>query len=69
MATRQIALGWVEETILSPDRIETDPQHPERTRSYRAIALRKKRVLRVVHRADNDDIVVIIAHFDRRAGR
>jgi hypothetical protein len=34
---RSIAREWSEDAILAPDRGETDPSHPESTRSYRAI--------------------------------
>jgi hypothetical protein len=44
-----------------------DPRHPERTRSYKAIVENGGRVLRVVHRVEGDDIVIITVHFDRGA--
>jgi hypothetical protein len=64
---RNISLAWIEATVSSPDFAVTDPRHPERTRSYKAIAEFGGRVLRVVHRPDGDDIVVITVHFDRGA--
>ena len=66
---RKIDLVWIEEVLGSPDFVEPDPQHPERTRSFKAIAEFGGRVLRVVHRPDGDDIVVITVHFDRGARR
>ena len=66
---RQIDPAWVEAAVNSPDRVEPDPRHPERTRAYKAIAAFGDRVLRVVHRPDGDDILVITAHFDRGAKR
>lgn len=66
---RSIATDWIAATISAPDRAERDPRHPERTRSYKAIAEFGGRVLRVVHRPDGADIIVITVHFDRGAKR
>jgi Domain of unknown function (DUF4258) len=66
---RDIAVDWVEVTVNTPDSVGPDPRHPERTRSYKAITERGGRVLRVVHRPDGEDIVVIAVHFDRGARR
>jgi hypothetical protein len=66
---RSIAFTWIEEAVSSPDFVEADPHHPERTRSYKAIAEYGGRVLRVVHRPEGDDIVIITVHFDRGARR
>jgi len=37
MIARSIAREWSDDAILAPDRGEPDPNHPESTRSYRAI--------------------------------
>ena len=66
---RQIDPAWIEGTITHPDRVEPDPRHPHRTRSFKAIAEFGGRMLRVVHRPDGADILVITAHFDRGAKR
>jgi hypothetical protein len=66
---RNIALAWIEEAVSSPDFVEADPRHPERTRSYKAIAGFGGRVLRVVNRPAGDDILIITVHFDRGARR
>jgi len=66
---REITLGWIEATVNSPDFVQADPRHPERQRSYKGIAEYGGRVLRVVHRPEGDDIVVITVHFDRGARR
>jgi hypothetical protein len=66
---RSIALAWIEEVVSSPDFAEADPRHPECTRSYKAIPAFGGRVLRVVHRPEGDDILVITMHFDRGARR
>jgi hypothetical protein len=54
--------------VSAPDWIESDPRHPDRIRSYKAIAEHGGRVLRVVHRPEGDDILIITVHFDRGAG-
>ena len=53
--------------MTAPDFTEADPRHPERIRSYKAIAAFGGRILRVVHRRDGRDMIVITVHFDRRA--
>lgn len=69
IGVRNLALTWIEEAMTSADFVEPDPRHPERTRSYKAIAEFGGRVLRVVHRAEGDDIVIITVHFDRGTRR
>jgi hypothetical protein len=66
---RKIALAWIWAAVHSPDFVDTDPRHPERKRSYKAIAEYGGRMLRVVHRPEGDDIVVITVHFDRGVRR
>jgi uncharacterized protein DUF4258 len=67
IAVRNIAFAWFEQAVGSPDLVEVDPRHPGRTRSYKAIAEFGSRVLRVGHRPEGDDIVIITVHFDRGA--
>ena len=69
MQLRQIPLDWVLATIETPDWVSADPRHPERIRSFKRIAAQGRRVLRVVHRPDGADTVVITAPFDRSARR
>ena len=69
ISARDLVVDWIEAAVSAPDWIEPDPRHPDRTRSYKAIAECDARVLRVVHRPEADDIVVITAHFDRGARR
>ena len=69
IAVRNIGLDWIEATVSSPEIVEADPHYSDRTRSFKAIAEFGGRMLRVVHRAEGDDIVVITVHFDRGARR
>ena len=69
IVVRNIGLDWIEATVSSPDFVEADPHYSDRTRSFKAIAEFDGRMLRVVHRAEGDDIVVITVHFDRGARR
>jgi hypothetical protein len=69
IAVRNIGLDWIEATVSSPDFVEADPHYSDRTRSFKAIAEFGGWMLRVVHRAEGDDIVVITVHFDRGARR
>ncbi len=68
MKVRGIALAWIAAAVTAPDRIEADPI-AGRTRYYRAIAEFGGRVLRVVAEGCGADLVVVTAHFDRRATR
>lgn len=67
MSSRGISAEWVESAIMFADRRERGPKHPERTRSFKAIADFGDRILRVVHRPDDANIVIITVHFDRSA--
>ena len=69
ISVREIAIDWIEAAVNAPDWIDPDPRHPDRARSYKAIAEYGARVLRVVHRPEGNDIVIITAHFDRGARR
>ena len=46
---RAIDKAWIERTILYPDTVEPDPQHPEMIRAFRVVPERDGRVLRVVY--------------------
>jgi hypothetical protein len=65
---RQLQRAWIESAITTPDWTAPDPD-PTLTRSYKAIAAFGGRVLRVVHRPEGDDVLVVTAHFDRGAKR
>jgi hypothetical protein len=64
---RGTAEAWVEETLANPDTVQPDPADPSLTRNFRAIAAADNRILRVVHRPDGADSLVITAFFDRDA--
>jgi len=49
---RNMAFAWIEAVVHVPDFVDRDPRHPERKRSYKAIAEYGGRVLRVVHRPE-----------------
>jgi hypothetical protein len=68
MRERKIAFAWIEESILSPDWTTPDPD-PAPTRSYKSIAAFGGRILRVAHRPENGDMLVVTAVFDRGAKR
>jgi len=69
MAERGILLDWVVETVNQPDYCTADSRDVQLTRSFRKILPAQGRMLRVVHRQDGADILVITAHFDRGAKR
>ena len=64
---RQISVDWIDRTIAAPDFTAPDPHDPSLTRSYKAIDEVGGRILRVVHRPEGDDIVIVTVHFDRDA--
>jgi Domain of unknown function (DUF4258) len=65
---RHLALAWIEATIAAPDWTAQDPD-PTLTCSYRGIPEFGGHVLRVVHRSEGADILVVTAFFDRDAKR
>ncbi len=64
---RGIAQRWIENTLRSPTRVMPDPTDPSLMRSFAPVPECGGRILRVVHRMDGDDILIITAHFDRGA--
>jgi hypothetical protein len=69
ISARDLVVDWIEAAVSAPDWNEPDPRHPDRTRSYKAITEYGARILRVVHRREGDDILIITVHFDRGARR
>lgn len=65
--TGEVALAWIEATVLRPDWARADRQRPGVMLSFRAIEEFGGRVLRVAHRPAGDDVLVITAFFDRGA--
>ena len=64
---RGLALEWIERTVQAPDASGPDPGQPALMRSFKRIPEAGGRVLRVVHRPQNSDMLVITAFFDRGA--
>jgi Domain of unknown function (DUF4258) len=64
---RNIALDWIDRTVAMPDFNAIDPGDPTLTRPFKAIGEAGGRILRVVHRAEGNDIVIVTVHFDRDA--
>jgi hypothetical protein len=64
---RNLALDWIDRTVATPDFTDVDPADPTLTRSFKAIDEAGGRVLRVVHRSEGNDIVIVTVHFDRNA--
>jgi hypothetical protein len=63
---RNLQLGWIEQVLATPDFTHPDPD-PALTRSFKAIDEAGGRILRVVHRLQGNDILVVTVHFDRDA--
>jgi hypothetical protein len=64
---RNIAVEWIERAVAGPDFSAPDPDDQALTRSFKAISEARGKVLRVVHRPDGNDIVIVTVHFDRNA--
>ena len=64
-----ISIGFIERTIILPDRIAPAPVQPGLSRSFKAMSEFGARVLRVMHRPDNGHISVVTAHWDKGAAR
>lgn len=67
IAERHLRPEWVEAAIIAPDWTAPDPDDPSVTRAFCAISQAHGRVLRVAHRRDGNDILVLTAFFDRGA--
>jgi hypothetical protein len=66
VAERALDLVWIEATIASPDWVRPD-KNPSLTRPYQRITAFGNRILRVVHRPNGLDVLVVTAFFDRNA--
>jgi hypothetical protein len=66
---RGIERDWIIDTVLNPERLEEDPACPGRKRAFRRIPEFGNRWLRVAYDTAPDELQVITAFFDRRAGR
>lgn len=64
---RGLTVEWVERAVETPDRVEADPSGPDVCRSFKRIPEAGDRIIRVVHRRDGADILVITAFLDRGA--
>ena len=63
----EVARAWIDATIAQPDWTRPDPCRAGVTLSFRAIREFGGRELRVAHRPDGADVLVITAFFDRGA--
>jgi uncharacterized protein DUF4258 len=63
---RKLAVEWIERTVAAADFRKPDPD-PALTRSFKAIREAGGRILRVVHRPQGNDILIVTVHFDRDA--
>jgi hypothetical protein len=63
----EVRLAWIEAALDRPGWTRPDPRRPGVTLSFRAIPEFAGRVLRVAHRPDGADVLVITAFFDRGA--
>ena len=69
LAERGINRMWVERTVASPDSVEPDPIHADRTRAYRKVLERDGRVLRVVYAQAGNEVRIITVFLDRGRSR
>jgi hypothetical protein len=63
----EVRLDWIEATIRHPAQTQPDPRRPGATLSFRRIQEFGNRTLRVAHRSDGTDVLIITAFFDRGA--
>lgn len=68
LVERVISLAWVEVAIAEPDWVRPDID-PVLTHSFKAIPEREGRILKVVHRRDGEDTLIVTLHLDRGAAR
>jgi hypothetical protein len=67
MRQYDLFLSWVEATVVARDWTAPDPREQGVTRSFKAIPERGARVMRVAHRLDGADVLVLSAFFDKGA--
>jgi hypothetical protein len=67
IAAGEVREDWIAETLADPEWERDDPLRPGITLSWRRIAAHGGRALRVAHRPEKDQILVITAFFDRGA--
>ena len=64
---RKLFLDWIERTAVAPDFSHLDPDDPTLTRAFKSIDETGGRILRVVHRPEGNDILVVNVPFNRDA--
>ena len=64
IASRRIALVWIEDALSYPTRIEVDQEDPALLHVLRPIPERGFRVLRVIYNETLDPLMVVTAYFD-----
>jgi len=69
MRERRLESGWVERTAIAPEWVSIDPARPEIERRFAAIAEMSGRILRVAVVETADEIRIVTAFLDRRAGK
>ena len=67
MRERQIALEWIERTVLSPQWLEPDPDNAPAQRRFGRVLERDGRYLRVVCVETATEIRILTAFLDRGA--
>jgi DNA-directed RNA polymerase specialized sigma subunit len=65
MRERDIALEWIEQTLMAPDSLEPDAFRDGVMRAYRALPERDNRILRVAYVQEDNTYRVITAFLDR----
>lgn len=65
MAERKIAVVWLEQVIVNPQRTEPDPDDPGLEHRLATIAERGDRVLRVMCDPRQNPLKIVTLHFDR----
>jgi hypothetical protein len=65
----RLALEWIELAVRDPNWTAPCPDDARLTRSYRRIPAAGGRVLRVVHRPEGNDMLIVTAFLDRGARR
>jgi hypothetical protein len=64
---RAIEEAWVDRALRDPAWIDVDPSDPNLSRAFAAVPERDGRIMRVVYKVVNNEIVVVTAFLDRGA--
>jgi hypothetical protein len=65
LSERNIMIGWLEQVLLRPTRVEPDKLDPDLTHALGRIQQQDNRVLRVIYNHRSRPVKIVTVYFDR----